>query len=181
MDDYGYEREARLYRAFAELRRKPLKEQIVIMFVTTVLCFYLWFIYDYVYYCLNKFGFFGTLPFWFIGYLFTYYIFDLASSNNVGNYFVFRSACLGIDMAVLSGYMFGHMTFKGWLMLAVGIGLILGLIVSMLIECVVDKNKKDSKTSTDSILLATINRKVMVYSLIFLVCMSIINSIYPRF
>ena len=172
MDDYGYDKEARLYRTFCEL-----KEHIAIMFVATVLCIYLWFIYDYVYYCLIRFGFLGTLPFWFIGFLFTYSIFNLASSNNLGKSVMVRSACFGIDMTVLSGYILGHMTFRGWLMLAVGIGLISGFIINILFDCLIIR--KDNKSNNFEV--STINRKVMIYSFLFLVCMSIINGIYPRF
>lgn len=177
MGDYEYDKEARLYRTFCELKDKPLKENIAIMFVATVLCIYLWFIYDYVYYCLIRFGFLGTLPFWFIGFLFTYSIFNLASSNNLGKSVMVRSACFGIDMTVLSGYILGHMTFRGWLMLAVGIGLISGFIINILFDCLIIR--KDNKSNNFEV--STINRKVMIYSFLFLVCMSIINGIYPRF
>lgn len=177
MGDYEYDKEARLYRTFCELKDKPLKEHIAIMFVATVLCIYLWFIYDYVYYCLIRFGFLGTLPFWFIGFLFTYSIFNLASSNNLGKSVMVRSACFGIDMTVLSGYILGHMTFRGWLMLAVGIGLISGFIINILFDCLIIR--KDNKSNNFEV--STINRKVMIYSFLFLVCMSIINGIYPRF
>ena len=179
MNDYGPEKEARLYRTISEIEEKPLKEQYAIFFVATVLCIYLWFIYDYVYYCLIRFGFLGTLPFWFIGFLFTYSIFNLASSNNLGKSFMVRSACFGIDMTVLSGYILGHMTFGGWLMLAVGIGLISGLIFNILFDCLVIR--KDNQSNKDSFMFATVNRKVIIYSFLFLVCMSIINGIFPRF
>lgn len=184
--DNEYERAARSEEMMrAVMRNRTPWEVFVIIISTVVLALLLDWSYDYIKFTLTQFGFFSTLPFWFVCYAVEYWILQFLGNFQFTKSNIFCASCIGIDMMVLAGYAMGKMKMGGYLMLAFTIGFLTGPIFAVLIEHIDETRKRNTKNynkpSMDCVLTATLNRKVTTYSFLFLECMSILNGLVPRF
>ena len=181
-----YESQARADAMFrAVMRDRTPREVLTIIISTVVLVLFLEWSYDYIKFVLAQFGFYATLPFWFVCYVMEYWLQQFLGNFQFTKSNIFCASCIGIDMMVLTGYAMGKMTIGGYLMLAFAIGFLSGPILLILVEHMDENSKRKTSEpnnpSKDSFLTATLNRKVATYSFLFLVCVSVLNAWVPRF
>lgn len=176
-------------RYFAWLMLRPLddlprKWQFWIVILSLLLMGYLSLIYDYVKLALEHFGFLGTLPFWFVGNFLVYGFLNLVRNGRDCKIPLLRACCLGVDITVLLGFLFGRMHLHGYLLIAVLMGMSLGPVACILVDLLDERLQSLPKSanlpSMDCFLMATLNRKVVFCSFLLIICVSIMNGIWHR-